>query len=237
MNGGEGHVVMLSSVLNSERAIRVNIEDTGAGCCEITQGDGGMDEEERGERALAILPEEFGGGRVRRVRHDGEWWFAMEDVAAALTEGPDPAGAWYRLKKQELAACGVDLSELCRWLEMEPVSVTSAQGLKVEAATLEGIFRIVQAIFSPKAEIFKRWLARVAAEPATPRGYRTDLDTVFALLEDAATAVIANRLDDQGGASGRDSEDAARTAARIAGKARGRLEQERGSKPRKKVKA
>lgn len=189
-----------------------------------------MDKEERRERALAILPEEFGGRRVRRVRHDGEWWFAMEDVAAALTEGTDPADAWNRLKKQELAACGVDLSELCRWLEMEPVTVTSAHGLKVEAATLEGIFRIVQAIFSPKAEIFKRWLARVAAEPTTPRGYGTDLDKVFALLEDTATTVIANRLDDQGDVPGKDNGDAARKAARIAGEARGWLKKETGKR-------
>ncbi|MFH7320151.1 BRO family protein [Desulfurivibrio sp. D14AmB] len=167
---------------------------------------------------------------MRPVRHDGEWWFAMEDVAAVLTEGPDPADAWQQLKEQELAACGTDLSELCRWLEMEPVTVTSAHGLKVEAATLEGILRIVQAIFSPKAEIFKRWLARVAAEPVAPRGYRTNLDTVFALLEDTATALIANRLDDQGNAQGRDSGDAARKAARIAGKVRERLQEDLGEK-------
>lgn len=33
----------------------------------MTQEDGGTDEEERGERALAILPEDFEGVRVRRV--------------------------------------------------------------------------------------------------------------------------------------------------------------------------
>lgn len=119
-------------------------------------------------REMETLPVVLGDREIRRVRQDGEWWFAMEDVAAALTEGPDPAGAWQRLKEQVLTACGADLSELCRWLEME--RVTSGPGLQVEAATMEGIFRIIQEISSPKAEILKRWLARVAVEPATPRG-------------------------------------------------------------------
>ena len=35
---------------------------------------------------------------------------------------------------------------------------------KTEVANTEGIFRIVQSIPSPKAEAFKRWLAKVGYE-------------------------------------------------------------------------
>jgi hypothetical protein len=44
--------------------------------------------------------------------------------------------------------------------------MTAADGKqrKVQAATAEGIFRIIQSIPSPKAEPFKRWLAKVGYE-------------------------------------------------------------------------
>lgn len=52
-----------------------------------------MDKKDRGVSPLAILPEDFEGRWVRRARHDSEWWFAVEDVAAALTDEPEFAGA------------------------------------------------------------------------------------------------------------------------------------------------
>jgi hypothetical protein len=44
--------------------------------------------------------------------------------------------------------------------------MTAADGKqrKVQTATVEGIFRIIQSIPSPKAEPFKRWLAKVGYE-------------------------------------------------------------------------
>jgi len=35
---------------------------------------------------------------------------------------------------------------------------------KIQASTVEGLFRIIQSIPSPKAEPFKRWLAKVGYE-------------------------------------------------------------------------
>ena len=165
---------------------------------------------------MAIIPVVFDDRQIRRALHDGEWYFAVVDVVAALTDSVNPRDAWRCLKQQELAACGVDLSELCRWLAMEDQDGRKRQE---EVATLEGVFRLVQSVSSPKAEIFKRWLARVGQERKNRQGDKTDLEMVFSMLEEAATAAIACRqnaqgLDDDGGA--------ARKGSRIAGEARGR---------------
>ena len=46
-----------------------------------------------------------------------------------------------------------------------PLSVQTAGGRqKVNCATMNGIFRIIQAIPSPKAEPFKVWMAQVASQ-------------------------------------------------------------------------
>lgn len=173
---------------------------------------------------MTIIPVGFDDRQIRRVLHDGEWWFAVVDVVAALTDSVNSHDAWRCLKQQELAACGVDLTELCRWLAMEGPDGRKRQE---EVATLEGIFRIVQSVSSPKAEIFKRWLARrVGQERKNRQGYKTDLEMVFSMLDEAATAAIACRqntqgLDDEGGA--------ARKGSSIAGEAQGRLEEETGA--------
>jgi len=46
-----------------------------------------------------------------------------------------------------------------------PLTIQTSGGVqKVNCANTEGIFRIIQSIPSPKAEPFKRWLARVGYE-------------------------------------------------------------------------
>jgi len=56
---------------------------------------------------------------------------------------------------------GFELSTICRQLKLE-----SSDGKKyqTDCANTEGIFRIIQSIPSPKAEPFKRWLAKVGYE-------------------------------------------------------------------------
>jgi len=103
----------------------------------------------------------FKDKEIRRTLHDNEWYFAVVDVVAALTDSEKPRDYWYRMKKREQVASGVELSTFCRQLKLE-----SADGKKylTELANTEGIFRIIQAIPSPKAEPFKRWLAKVGYE-------------------------------------------------------------------------
>lgn len=96
---------------------------------------------------------------IRKTIHGNEWWFVIVDVIAALTDSVDPKQYLQNmLNRDEELAKG--------WGQIEhPLSIKTAGGLqKIRCANTEGIFRIVQSIPSPKAEPFKRWLARVGYE-------------------------------------------------------------------------
>ena len=103
----------------------------------------------------------FRGKEIRRILDNNEWYFAVVDVIAALTDSDKPRDYWYRMKKREAASSGIQLSTFCRQLKLE-----SSDGKKyiTEVANTEGIFRIIQSIPSPKAEPFKRWLAKIGYE-------------------------------------------------------------------------
>ncbi len=78
-----------------------------------------------------------------------------------LTDSADPKDYWFRMKIRIKGEDGVELSTICRQLKLE-----SGDGKKyaTDCASTEGLFRIIQSIPSPKAEPFKRWLARVGYE-------------------------------------------------------------------------
>jgi len=103
----------------------------------------------------------FGARQIRRVWQDDQWYFSVVDIVAALTDSPDPRDYWYRMKRREMESSGVQLSTFCRQLKL-----TSSDGksYKTEAVNTEGAFRIIQSIPSPKAEPFKRFLAKVGYE-------------------------------------------------------------------------
>ena len=103
----------------------------------------------------------FSNKQIRRILIEDEWFFAVVDVVTALTDSDKPRDYWYRLKKREMESSGAQLSTFCRQLKLG-----SSDGKKylTEVANTEGIFRIIQSIPSPKAEPFKRWLAKVGYE-------------------------------------------------------------------------
>jgi len=103
----------------------------------------------------------FGAKQIRRAWVDEQWYFSVVDIIGALTDSPNPRDYWYRMKRREKESSGVELSTLCRQLKL-----TSADGkaYETEAVNTENAFRIIQSIPSPKAEPFKRWLAKVGHE-------------------------------------------------------------------------
>ena len=103
----------------------------------------------------------FKNKEIRGILFNNEWYFAVVDVIAALTDSEKPRDYWYRMKRREAASSGIQLSTFCRQLRLE-----SSDGKKymADCANTEGIFRIIQSIPSPKAEPFKRWLAKVGYE-------------------------------------------------------------------------
>lgn len=97
---------------------------------------------------------------IRKTIFQDKWWFSVIDVCRALTDSRD-AGAYWRKLKQRLKAEGSEIVTNCHGLKLE-----SSDGKKylTDCADTEGIFRLIQSIPSPKAEPFKRWLAKVGYE-------------------------------------------------------------------------
>jgi hypothetical protein len=103
----------------------------------------------------------FKGKQIRKTIHNNEWWFSVVDVIAALTDSENPAVYWRVLKKR-LKDEGADQTVTkCNALKMP-----SAAGnmLLTDTAETETMFRLIQSIPRPKAEPFKRWLAKVGYE-------------------------------------------------------------------------
>ncbi|MCD6533119.1 MAG: phage antirepressor protein [Deltaproteobacteria bacterium] len=102
----------------------------------------------------------FKGNKIRRILYNDEWWFSVVDVCGVLTGSVDPGAYWCKLE-QRLKKEGSKSVTNCDWLNLE--AADGKQYLTV-CANADGIFRIIQSISSPKAELFKRWLAQVGYE-------------------------------------------------------------------------
>ena len=110
---------------------------------------------------LAVLK----GKEIRKTLHQNEWWFVINDVIESLTDSNDPAQYFKRLKQRD--------EELAKLTDKGGVQFVPPLMLEVETTggkqkmycwNTEGIFRLIQSIPSPKAEPFKRWLAKVGYE-------------------------------------------------------------------------
>lgn len=97
---------------------------------------------------------------IRRTWHADEWWFSVVDVCQVLTESVD-AGAYWRKLKQRLGAEGSEVVTFCHGLKLP---APDGKQRVTDCANTEGLFRIIQSIPSPKAEPFKRWLAKIGYE-------------------------------------------------------------------------
>ena len=102
----------------------------------------------------------FKGKEIRKIIYKNEWWFSVVDVCGVLAESVD-GGAYWRKLKQRLNKEGSEIVTFCHGLKLE---ATDGKKYLTDCANTEGIFRIIQSIPSPKAEPFKRWLARVGYE-------------------------------------------------------------------------
>ena len=97
--------------------------------------------------------------KIRKTLFQNEWWFVVEDVVLALIDSNDPKQYIQRMKQRDI--------ELAKgWVQFVhtlPVP-TDGGNQNMNCADTEGVFRIIQSIPSPKAEPFKRWLAKVGYE-------------------------------------------------------------------------
>lgn len=103
----------------------------------------------------------FRGTEIRKAIYNKEWWFSVIDVVFALTDSDNPRDYWYKMKIRVKEDDGFQPSTVCRQLKIE---APDGKMRVTDCANTEGIFRIIQSIPSPKAEPFKRWLAKVGYE-------------------------------------------------------------------------
>jgi hypothetical protein len=107
------------------------------------------------ENHLAVFQEKA----IRRTWHNEEWWFVVADAVVVLTDSVNPSDY---IKKMRLRD-----NELSKgWGQfVTPLRIETEGGIqRLNCANTEGLFRIIQSIPSPKAEPFKRWLAKVGYE-------------------------------------------------------------------------
>ena len=101
----------------------------------------------------------FEENEVRRTWHNEQWFFVVEDVIQALIESKDTKQYIQRMKDRD--------PELGQgWVQIvHTLDIRTKGGIQeMNCANLQGIFRIIQSIPSPKAEPFKQWLAKVGQE-------------------------------------------------------------------------
>jgi hypothetical protein len=112
-----------------------------------------MAEEQTG---LAI----FEGKQIRRTWHEGEWWFAVADIVELLSESKDVKQYIKKMRSRD-PELGDKWGTICTPLAME---AADGRIRRINASNMEGMFRIIQSINSPKAEPFKQWLAEVGKQ-------------------------------------------------------------------------
>ena len=98
------------------------------------------------DNALVVFQDK----KIRRIWHNDEWWFVLEDIVFALTDSKDTKQYIQKIKQRdEFLVQG--------WVHIvHTLSIDTVGGKqKMNCANTEGIFRIIQSIPSKKAELFK----------------------------------------------------------------------------------
>ena len=98
--------------------------------------------------------------RVEWAEDSQKWYFSIVDVIEILTGSSIPRRYWSDLKIK-LKEEGFELYEKIVQLKLQS---SDGKLYETDCSDLEGIFRIIQSIPSPKAEPFKQWLAKIGKE-------------------------------------------------------------------------
>ncbi|MBN2459165.1 phage antirepressor protein [Candidatus Woesearchaeota archaeon] len=112
--------------------------------------------DEKNNKELVVFQDK----KIRRIWHNGEWFFSVVDVVEALTESDRARKYWSDLKAK-LIDEGFELSEKIGQLRLQS---SDGKYYETDCANTKSMFRIIQSIPSPKAEPFKLWLAKVGYE-------------------------------------------------------------------------
>ena len=97
---------------------------------------------------------------IRRSWYNEEWWFAVADVVETLADSADVRQYIKKMRSRD-QLLDANWGTICTPL---PLLAPDGKVRATNCANTEGIFRIIQSIPSPRAEPFKRWLAKVGYE-------------------------------------------------------------------------
>lgn len=123
---------------------------------------------ENNKNEIELIPEgevqicQFAGSNIRKILHNDEWFFSIVDVVTAMTDSSQPSRYWNELKTK--LADNEGANQLFGKIEKLPIKGADGRSRLADTGNTETIFRIIQSIPSPKAEPFKRWLAKVGYE-------------------------------------------------------------------------
>lgn len=98
----------------------------------------------------------FEGKEIRKVEHNGEWYFSVIDVIGILTDSSKPSTYWGMLKKRE-----PHLFTICEKVKLKG---QDGKSYPSDVANTEGVFRIIMSVPSPKSEPLKLWLASLGKQ-------------------------------------------------------------------------
>ena len=86
----------------------------------------------------------FKGKNIRRTLHNDEWWFSVVDIVEVLTESVDPKQYVKRMRSRD-NELNNNWGTICTPLEL---IAKDDKTRKENCANTEGIFRIIQSIYS-----------------------------------------------------------------------------------------
>jgi hypothetical protein len=96
----------------------------------------------------------FEGVTIRKVWHNEEWYFVINDIIEILAETDNPRQYWTKIKKR----INEENQLQPIWLQLKVIAPDGKNRL-TDCANTEGVLRIIMSVPSPKAEPLKLWLA------------------------------------------------------------------------------
>lgn len=118
-----------------------------------------MSDNSNDDLRLAVI-EEQADAAIRREWASDRWFFSVIDVVGFLTESKSPRHYCATLKRRLQEEGYAEVLTNCQHLKLH---ATDGKRYATDAADLETMLRIIQAIPSPKPEPIKQWLAKVGA--------------------------------------------------------------------------
>ena len=120
------------------------------------------DDDIREETGILPFDDGSAGRVIRRVWHEGRWFFSVIDAIAILTDSDAPRQYWGNMKQRIQDEGFTQLLSKCLQLKMR--SALDGKMYKTDAPDTETMLRITMSIPSPKAEPVRQWLAQVGAQ-------------------------------------------------------------------------